>query len=238
MRTLLLSLFGLLLFQTIAAQSSGIKISYYDSTLITLQLGETEYNEPSVSFEINQIPAGDHKLKVFKLMQVGQSRIKQPVYDGVVSLPPNTVKFFVINRFNQLIDMGSTITNQTAQSNEINRNRRFKPDPQRIDSRTADYTSTFAMSNNQWQQQLDIIRSLRTENDRFITARQLLPLYTINSNQLAELMLLMQNENHRIELASIGFDYVTDRQNFGVVYNALRTPRSIHRLDRRLRGRI
>ena len=222
------------------AQNAAIKINYEDSTLITVQLDGVSYSDPAPIIFINGLQAGEHQLKVFKLMKMGSSQVNQSVYDGFITLQTNMTKIFVINRYNQLRDVGSEAINNTSENTESRDNPqgRFVPDPAKINSGTSAYTSGQGMSNNQWQQQLEMLRLNNSESSRNTSAKQLLSLYTINSNQLAELMLLFQNEQNRINLASFGFDYIVDKQNFGVVYNALRSPRSINRLDRRLRGRI
>lgn len=225
------------------AQNAGLKISYEDSTLITVQLDGVNYSDPAQTIAINGLQAGEHNLKVFKLMRMGASQISQPVYDGPVVLQSNVTRVYFINRFNQLREAGTEQVIAAEQGNENNQARnnrpgRFIPDPSKINSSTSAYTSGQGMSNMQWQQQLEMLRLNNSESGRYTSARQLLSLYTINSNQLAEMMLLFQNENNRINLASQGFDFVVDRANFGVVYNSLRSPRSIHRLDRKLRGRI
>jgi hypothetical protein len=47
-------------------------------------------------------------------------------------------------------------------------------------------------------------------------------------------MLKFENENNRVQLADYALKYVVDPQNYGVVYNAIRSPRSIRRLNRKL----
>jgi hypothetical protein len=47
-------------------------------------------------------------------------------------------------------------------------------------------------------------------------------------------MLTLSSEKNRIRLADFGQQYVTDKDNYGIVINALRSPKSVRKLSRRL----
>jgi hypothetical protein len=47
-------------------------------------------------------------------------------------------------------------------------------------------------------------------------------------------MLTLSSEKNRIRLADFGQQYVTDKDNYGIVFNALRSPKSVRKLSRRL----
>ena len=77
------------------------------------------------------------------------------------------------------------------------------------------------------------INLFRNENDRYQSAIGLVSISTISCNQLAEMMLTFQDEDYRVRLADRGQEFVSDPQNFSVVYNALRYPSSVRRLQRK-----
>jgi hypothetical protein len=90
------------------------------------------------------------------------------------------------------------------------------------------------MNNAQFNSILENLTIISLENERLITAKGLISISSINSSQVAEMMLKFENEKNRVQLADYAVKHVVDPQNYGVVYNAIRSPRSIRRLNRKL----
>jgi hypothetical protein len=107
------------------------------------------------------------------------------------------------------------------------------PDTRRIESNQQPVTNAQGMNNKQFAGMIENLKEIANENDRLQSAIGLASVSTISCNQLAEMMLVFEDEDKRIKLADHGQKYVTDPQNFGVVYNALRYPSSMRRLNRR-----
>ena len=90
------------------------------------------------------------------------------------------------------------------------------------------------MNNGQFSAQLETLKSIKSETQRYRTASDFISLGTFNSNQIAEMMLTLSSEKNRIRLADFGQQYVTDKDNYGIVFNALRSPSSVRKLSKRL----
>jgi len=242
------------------AQNSGLTISYEDSTFISVILNGTNYDDAAPVMAFHNLRAGAHDLKVFKWLQMGNSVVKQPVYDGQIILEHAQMTEIQINRFNQIVLRGKsrveTNNNTTAQQQnqpmqmpgQFNQpmqgqfNQPYMhpqtfpaPNPELVDGFTSVNTTRQQMSNEMLSAQIELLRDMPGERERLQTAKSLVSISTISSAQLAEMMLLFENEQNRIRLADYGYDYVTDRQNFSIVYQTLRHPRSFNRLSRRTR---
>jgi hypothetical protein len=255
MKTLLSIVIALFIFKNISkAQDAGLTLSYEDSTFISVILNGTSYDDAAPVMVFHNLRAGAHELKVFKWLQKGNSIVKQPVYEGQVMLEAGRMTELQINRFNQLVFKGSSVTEttQNQRSQQIQQNQmmeapgqfnqpRFNPTPiqvqsqPRVDGFTSPNTTPNQMSNENLSAHLELLRSMPGERERLQTAKSLVSISSISSAQLAEMMKLFNVEQNRIRLADYGYDYVTDRLNFGVVYQTLSHPRSFRRLERRTR---
>ena len=254
MKTLSSIIVALFIFINISkAQNAGLTLSYEDSTFISVILNGITYDDAAPVMAFHNLRAGAHELKVFKWLQKGNSIVKQPVYDGQVMLEAGRMTEIQINRFNQLVIKGSSVTENTQnQRQQIQQNQMMEMPGQfnqprlnpttvevqqspRVDGFTSPNTTPYQMSNENLSAHLELLRSMLGEKERLQTAKSLVSISSISSAQLAEMMQLFNVEQNRIRLADYGYDYVTDRQNFGLVYQTLSHPRSFRKLERRTR---
>lgn len=236
-RTLLAALFTQAAFFSFA-QTASLTLSLQDSSLFTAELNGTSYSDASNVMNISRITPGPQKLKVIKLMQMGSSIVKKPVYDGTINLPAGKTTVAYIDQYNQFRISStppvSSTTSGSASQTGSNSTPYFVPDPSAIKAYTQPKTTAQGMSNDQFAGKMEVLRSINQENQRYKTARDFISLGTYNSNQIAEMMLTLNNEHNRVNLADIGYEYAVDKENYGVVFNALRRPASVRRLTRRL----
>lgn len=241
----------------IKAQDSGLTISMMDSSYISVELNGTMYDDPAPVMAFHNMRAGAQRVKVFRWLQMGNSVVKQPVFDGQITLEPGRMSDVQINRFNQLVLRSRTPIEREQPNNMAQNQEPFIQQPMmqqpmqgfnpyapvtvqapplpQIDGFTSVNTTNRQMSNDHLLRQIQTLRDMPNERERLQTAKSLVSISTVSSAQLAEMILVFDREQNRIRLADYGYNYVTDPQNFGIVYQTLRDPRSFHRLERRTR---
>jgi len=208
-----------------------ITLSLQDSSLFTAEIDNQSFNEPQSVMNFYDVPTGSHLLKIFKILKTGNSIIKQPVFEGKVKIDENFSLVGFIDRYNQL-----KIVSNTAKSNRngtVNSQTEF-PNPNNIPKNTQKTTDRQGINNDQFKGIIENLSTIEIESDRLKTAKGIISVSTIKSSQAAEIMLQFNRESNRIDIADFAKEYVADPENYGVVYNAIRSPRSIRRLDRRL----
>ena len=219
-----------------AAQTASLTLSLQDSSMFIAELNGVSYSDASNTMNISKLNPGVQKLKVIKLMQMGSSVVKKPVYEGNVNLPANKNTVAYIDQYNQFgISGNSEIENKKAPNQPGNSNADyFEPNHEKIDGYTLPETNRWGMKIESISSQLETLKSISSESQRYKTAIGFISIGTLNSNQIAEMMLTLSSEKNRIRLADFGQQYVTDKDNYGIVFNALRYPSSMRKLSRRL----
>ena len=219
-----------------AAQTASLTLSLQDSNMFIVELNGVSYSDASNTMNISKLNPGVQKLKVIKLMQMGSSVVKKPVYEGSINLPANKTTIAYIDQYNQFrVSGNSEIENKKAPNQTGNSNADFfVPNPEKIDAYTLTETNRWGMKIESISSQLETLKSISSESQRYKTAIGFISIGTLNSNQISEMMLTLSSEKNRIRLADFGQQYVTDKDNYGVVFNALRSPSSVRKLSRRL----
>jgi len=229
------TLLAMLLCSFAYSQETSLTLSLQDSSVFTAVLNGKTYADPSNVMNFHELRAGDQQLKVIKLLKTGSSIVEQPVFEGVINLPIGRATSAYIDKYNQFRVSGS----QNQASSDGNNSSSagspdFVPNPQLINAYTQPTTNSVGMNDQQFAGQIELLKSMNTDQGRFQSAKGLVSLGTFNSNQIAEMMLTMDAEKHRVNLADYAYAFVTDKTNYGVVFNALRYPSSVNRLNRRL----
>jgi len=219
-----------------AAQTASLTLSLQDSSMFIVELNGVSYNDASNSMNISKLNPGAQKLKVIKLMQMGSSIVKKPVFEGSINLPANKTTIAFIDQYNQFrVSGNSAIENKQSQNQTGNSNAgNFVPNPDKIDAYTLPETNRWGMKIESFGAQIETLKSISSESQRYKTAIGFISIGTLNSNQIAEMMLTLSNEKNRIRLADFGQQNVTDKDNYSIVFNALRSPSSMRKLNRRL----
>jgi len=219
-----------------AAQTATLTLSLQDSSMFIAELNGVSYSDASNTMNISKLNPGAQKLKVIKLMQMGSSVVKKPVYEGSINLPANTNTIAYIDQYNQFKVSGNSAIENKQATNGSNNSQAgyFVPNPNKINAFNQEKTTQLGMNNGQFSAQLETLKSINSETQRYRTASDFISLGTFNSNQIAEMMLTLSSEKNRIRLADFGQQYATDKDNYGIVFNALRKPSSVRKLSRRL----
>ena len=218
------------------AQTASLTLSLQDSSMFIAELNGVSYSVASNTMNISKLNPGVQKLKVIKLMQMGSSIVKKPVFEGSINLPANKTTVAYIDQYNQFrVSGNSEIENKKAPNQSSNSNADyFVPKPDKIDAYTLPETNRWGMKIESFSAQIETLKSISSESQRYKTAIGFISIGTLNSNQIAEMMLTLSSEKNRIRLADFGQQYVTDKDNYGMVFNALRRPSSVRKLSRRL----
>jgi hypothetical protein len=209
-----------------------LTLSLQDSSLFTTEIDNQSFSEPQSVMNFFDVPSGSHQLKVYKILKTGNSIVKQNVFEGEILIDEKTSLVAYIDRYNQLRTVSKSPIN--ASSSITSQNRAPIPNPNNIPTNTQQRTNTQGMDNNQFKAILENLSTIEMESDRLKTAKGIISISTIKSSQVAEIMLQFDGEGNRINIADFSIGYVTDPQNYSVVYNAIRSPRSIRKLNRRL----
>jgi hypothetical protein len=219
-----------------SAQTASLTLSLQDSSMFIAELNGVSYNDASNTMNISKLNPGVQKLKVIKLMQMGSSVVKKPVYEGSINLPANKTTIAYIDQYNQFrVSGNSSIESKQAQNQSGKSNAGyFVPNPDKIDAYTLPETNRWGMKIESFSAQIETLKSISSESQRYKTAIGFISIGTLNSNQIAEMMLTLSSERNRIRLADYGLQYVTDKDNYGIVFNALTRASSVRKLSRRL----
>jgi len=210
-----------------------LTLSLQDSSFFTAEINNQVFNEPLAIMNFYDLPAGNHQLKVYKILKTGNSIVKQPVYEGKILIDKNSSTIAYIDGFNQLKITGKTAIIESSKTSSSSNQTEF-PNPKNIPTNTQQTTDAQGMNNAQFKSLLGNLASIDVENERLKTAKGLISISTLKSSQIAEIMLQFEMESNRIYIADYSNKYVSDPQNYDIVYNAIRSPRSIRRLNRRL----
>ncbi len=229
------TIFYIILFCTfhINAQKASLNISLHDSSLFVTELNGIFYNDPSTEMNFHALNSGKQQLKIIKLMKLGNSEVRKPVFEGLIDLADNRTTQGVIDPMNQFKVINLLPIEQKSDNNS-GRSHFWTPDARRIEKNQQPTTNQQGMNNNQFGGMLKNLKEIGNENDRYQSAIGLISISTMSCNQLAEMMLTFQDEDYRIILADRGQILVSDPQNFDIVFNALRFPSSVRRLYRRM----
>lgn len=234
----LIQCFIFILFEAFA-QNSTLILTLHDSALFTAHVNDIVFDKPSKTMYISNVIPGPAQLKVFKLMQRGNSTISQPVFDGTVNIPQQQEVSAFIDRFNQFRIAETTNLQTNREQNQESSNFQTPgfniPDPNRIKPYQNPVTTHRGMNNDQFKGQEQLISGINNEATRYETAKNMISLGTYSSHQIAAIIMLMQNERHRIRLADNSQQYAVDPENYGIVFETLRRPYSMRKLNRRLR---
>jgi hypothetical protein len=233
MRYIITLILGISAILTSHAQNAALSISLQDSAFFVCTIDGKAYKEPSQVVNVYDLNSGTHRIEIKKLKSMGNSTIEQPSFSGEISLEPNFRSHFQIDRFNQikliLKENYNPEQNRTQTSRQV-----WVPDANKIPTNTQVITDTRGMSNSKFAEQMEVLKSNLNESQRYKLAHDMLSLGTFKSSQVAEMMLLFDAESHRVRLANEGQEHVTDPQNYSVVFEALRRPRSVRKLSRQL----
>jgi hypothetical protein len=214
------------------AQNASLNISLHDSSLFISELNGINYNDPSTEMNFHGLNAGKQRLKIIKLMKLGNSEVQKPVFEGIIDLAVNRTTQAIIDPMNQF-KVINLLPLEPKKENYSGNSYYWIPDARRIEKNQQPTTNQQGMNNNQFAGMLENLKEIRNENDRYQSAIGLVSISTISCNQLAEMMLTFQDEDYRVRLADRGQEFVSDPQNFNIVYNALRYPSSVRRLQRK-----
>lgn len=216
------------------AQYSSLSIHLQDSSLFVAELNSIPYNDASTEMYFHDLNPGNQKLKIIKLMRLGNSEVRKPVFEGVIQLDANRNTKAYIDAMNQFRILDKEPIQSKGSSNGSANNYSWIPDERRIEKNQEPITTSRGMSNDQFKGMIDNLKSINNENDRLQSARGIVSISTISCNQLAEMMLLFDDESKRLNLAEYGSEFVSNPSEINVVFNALRYPSSVRRLNRRL----
>ncbi|MFN5371946.1 MAG: DUF4476 domain-containing protein [Bacteroidia bacterium] len=202
------------------AQTAALSISLQDSSFFVAELNGRMFDKPSTVMNFFDLPRGEQDLQIYKLMRNGNSEIRKSVYEGRIRLQEDVLTTGYIDSFNQF----RVLATEPLEKKSNTRSNR---------GRSA--SSKKAISREQFEGVIENLAGIADETERLRSAEGIISTSTFRSRQIAEMMLLFDNENRRIAVANYAYRYVIDPQNFGEVHHSLRYPSSHRRLIRRIR---
>jgi hypothetical protein len=203
-----------------SAQTAALSISLQDSSFFVAELNGRMFDKPSTVMNFFDLQRGEQKLQIYKLMKMGSSEIRKSVYEGRISLQEDVLTSGYIDSYNQF---------RVLATEPLERKSNARGNQRRSAS------SKKAISRQQFEGVIENLAGIRDETERLRAAEGIISTSTFSSRQIAEMMLLFDNENRRIAVANYAYRYVSDPENFGEVHHSLRYPSSHRRLIRRIR---
>ncbi len=218
------------------AFNSSLQISSLCSQLITVQIGNTCYSNPTKMFQLNTLAPGTYNVQVYRWQRGLGNQF--PIYNGFIQLGAN--------------EMVQTVITAPGYA-QINR-QMFIPHCNSVGSMYHPYQSNYTYGcqdfygmnvyqNYQYNgfipMDMNSFRALKMsishasfESTRMDIARQVLAQQYATSAQLREVLQLFTFESSKVELAKFVFPRVVDRQNIFTIYDVFTFNSSISELSR------
>ena len=212
-------LLGLHLTYGISAQTAALSISIQDSSFFVAELNGRLYDKPSTVMNFFELNSGNQQVIIYKLMRQGNSELRKSVFEGQIRLESGILTIGCIDHNNQF----RILATEVLETKQI---RKKRGQPRNVEQH---------MKRSQFEGLIENLVGIADETERLRAAETVVSTNTFCSRQIAEMMLLFENENRRIAIANYAYRFVSDPERFGEVHHSLRYPSSHRRLVRRIR---
>lgn len=226
---------------------SELNLKMYDNLPFYAVLDNVTFSASNSTLMIDNVKPGQHKLKVFKLIQNPYNpwiTTKIVAYNGFIMIPPSTKVFSLIDAYKTF-----TIVNQTPLFNNSsynNWNNGYSDCVNDENEYTSNYTNygysnnnyhaITVMGNNAFISLKAMLINTSFDSDKLKIAQQVLSTNYLNSNQVAQLIEVFDFENNRLKFAKQAYNKTIDKQNFYIVNGAFDFNSSITELANYIAG--
>jgi hypothetical protein len=198
---------------------SDFKLRAFNYQPITVQIDQINYGNPTSEFIINEITPGRHRLTVWSVPANKNYRgnhSPELLYNGFVDLNPQTSTMAVVTHNHRLKITGIEPKYLPVAYNSCNQNSGYHP------SNPSNCNTSFTphgMYPPQFEQLKSSIACKNFDSTRLLLARQAVRNNQMTSNQVAQLISLLDFESSKMDLAKFAYTYTIDPQNYYVIYN-------------------
>jgi hypothetical protein len=196
---------SLLIPHKIEAQRYGsdLILSIYDNSLFTVIFDRKIYDSPMSVFRMSNISPGTHRL-IIKKRVGGPHGAFRVLYDGNISISPNSEVTARINKFNELVINERQNYSSNEGYHEYRGNRHGYYDRPLLDLGRLRHS----------------IQNASFESDKKIIAEQAISSNRVTSEQVYQILLLFSFESTKLSIAKFAYRYCEDKRNYYIVNDA------------------
>ncbi|MES2838189.1 MAG: DUF4476 domain-containing protein [Bacteroidota bacterium] len=229
---------------------SELNLKMHDNLPFYAVLDNITFPASGSSLLIDNVRPGQHKLKVFKIVQNPYNpwlTTKVMAYNGFIMVPAGAKVFSLIDAYRTF-----TIVNQVPLfanngCNNNNWNNEYSDCVNDENEYTNNYTdygyssnnnyyAPSVMSNNAFISLKTMLANTSFDSSKLSIAQQALMSNTITSNQVAQLMEMFDFESSRLKFSKMAYTKTIDKQNFYIVNGAFDFNSSITELANYIGG--
>jgi len=221
------------------SQGSYLNISLYDESEFFIVFDNTVFAEPGNYAEIDQIPPGEHSLKI-TLHDASMSAMGNVVYDGKIKMPSGFDIYAVIDEYNSLniykkVKYGF---NRVNCNSETRKKCGEKPGEKKKNIEPNYNECNYkVIKTEDFKELKDDINSRTFESSNIGIVKTALDKNLFLSEQIKELLGYFTFEDNRLEIAKYSYKKVCDKNNFFKVYDAFSFDSSIDELKNYISGK-
>jgi hypothetical protein len=210
----------------IAAQAkhfdSEMNLKLYDNAHFTVILDNNSYGGASNNFVFKNLKPGRHYLKVFRkhYKPYGHGSFSSLEYKGWITIPANKVLFAQINPYQQF----SVVQSYAKHSYQTNY---YYNDYESYGDEDCEPVNSY----NSFDALKMTIEKQSFDQTKLKVAKQAIASNSFRAAQIKELMLLLDFDSNKLDLAKYAYGYTTDKHNYFMVNDAFDFDSSIHALD-------
>ncbi len=221
------------------SQGSYLNISMYDESEFFIVFDNTVYAQPGNFAEVDQIPPGEHTLKI-TLYDASMSAMGNVVYDGKIKIPSGFDTYAVIDEYNNLniykkvkygfnrIDCAS----ETRKKCAIAEGEKYKAPEEKYSE--CNYK---VIKKDNYDELKDDINNRSFESSNISIVKTAIDKNLFLSEQIKELLGYFTFESNKLEIAKYAYAKVCDKNNFFKVYDAFNFESSIEELKNYISGK-
>ncbi len=216
------------------AQSSVFNLSINSNNLFTIQMDNNYPSTPNRNFSVQNLNAGTHFLRVYRMKNFHSSR---EVFSGYIEIPFNTIVSASLER-NGFIRIMNTVPlnlpSACGNNGDFYNNSQALP----IDNCNSypgyeNYSSCIRpMSNNEFENVLSTLNNISFDSSRLNVAKQILSSKHLTTDQVIRLLQLFTFDSSKLEIAKYSYNRTVDKNHYFQTYNSFTFDSSVNELSR------
>ncbi|NUM51343.1 MAG: DUF4476 domain-containing protein [Flavobacteriales bacterium] len=235
------------------AGKSELNIRLWDNGMFTLVVNNQSFSTPTTNFSMANLRPGNHQLKVFRnfINPYGYGGNVKMVYNGWVSIQPNTKLLAFVNSNGQLVveslmpchhkyygnGYGNNWQYNNYNGNQYNGYGNTYGNYQYNNNGGSNYYNgggygySYGMLPEQFSQLKLTIGNTSFDNTRLTVMKQAVAANQVTTAQVNELLGMLSFESTRLDFAKYAYAYTLDKENYYMVNNTFSFSSSIAELN-------
>jgi hypothetical protein len=197
--------------------NSNLNLKLFDHSFFTIQFDDKIFDEYADEFDIYDIEAGNHYMKVVKSSPwiYGGPSGQITVFDGFIYIKPGKELFGVIDKFNRF-----KIIKQFPINGNSGNNNNYPP-----------ITYNYPMSDYDFVQLKQVIDNATFESSKMKIAEQTIASNYFYAEQVVELLNLFTFESSKLQIAKLAYPHTLNKGKYYIVNSAFTFESSIDELN-------